>query len=150
MHPLLTFEAVLHAEPKGGAYVLVPADVKALFGSARPKVVARFNGEASYRGTLVRYGAPEHMLIVLKSIREKLGLQPGDEIRVELAPDAEERVVEVPEELAAALLAAPEARGRYQKLSYTHQREHARYVAEAKQEATRLRRAQRVLELLMQ
>lgn len=146
----LTFEAILHAEPKGGAYVLVPADVKAVFGSARPKVLARFNGAVSYRGTLVRYGAPEHMLIVLKSIRERLKVQAGDRIMVELAPDTEERVVAVPAELAAALQAAPEARGRYQKLSYTHQKEHAQYVADAKQEATRLRRAQRVIEILMQ
>ena len=40
------------------------------------------------------------------------------------------------------------ARAAYEKLSFTHRREYAQWIAEAKREETRERRAARALEML--
>jgi Bacteriocin-protection, YdeI or OmpD-Associated len=56
--------------------------------------------------------------------------------------------VEVPEALAAALAASPDAAAAFERLAFTHRKEYARWVAEAKREETRDRRVQQALEML--
>jgi hypothetical protein len=141
------FIAHLEEAPRGGAFVSVPPDaVDALGGGGRIKVEATFDG-IPYRGSIVRMGG-ESVIGVLKDIREQLGKGPGDEIVVTVEPDLEERVVEVPPELAALLEANPEARKAFDALSYSHRREHASHVAEAKRAETRRRRAEKTVESL--
>jgi hypothetical protein len=141
------FRATIEEAPRGGAYVTVPAEVVgALGGGGRIKVLATFEG-VSYRGSIVRMGG-ESILGVLKDIRETLGKAPGDAIVVTVEPDLEERVVEIPPELEALLAENPEALRAFDALSYSHRREHAVYVAEAKKAETRQRRAERTIESL--
>lgn len=64
-----------------GAYVEIPFDVKAEFGKGRVPVRATFDGE-EYLGSLVRMGTPCHIIGIRKEIRQKIGKQPGDTIRV--------------------------------------------------------------------
>lgn len=142
-----TFRAVIEQSGSGGAYVSVPFDVEAAFGRKRVPVRASIEGEP-YRGTLVRMGGPDHILIVLKEIREKIGKQPGDEVEVSVEEDLEPRVVEIPPDLAAALQADPAAREFYDRLSYTHRKEYVRWVEEAKREQTRSDRVAKTLEML--
>ncbi len=57
----------------------------------------------------------------------------------------------LPRELVAALTAAPDARVRFDQLAPSHRREYVRWVAEARREDTRERRAaQTVMRLLEQ
>ena len=105
-------------------------------------------GGIAYRGSIVRMGG-ESVLGVLKDIRQELGKAPGDEIAVTVEPDAEERVVDVPPELAELLQASPTARKAFDALSYSHRREHALHVAEAKKPETRQRRAAKTIEALI-
>jgi uncharacterized protein YdeI (YjbR/CyaY-like superfamily) len=95
----------------------------------------------------VRIGG-DSVIGVLKDIRETLGKEPGDEIVVTVEPDLEERIVEIPPELAVLLEASPEAKRAFDALSYTHRREHAMHVAEAKKAETRQRRAEKTIESL--
>ena len=60
-----------------------PLDVRAEFGKGRVKVHAEFDG-VPYDGSLVRMGTPGHIIGVKKEIREQLGKQPGDSVRVVL------------------------------------------------------------------
>jgi len=113
------------------------------------KIKATIEGE-SYRGTLVRMGSPNHMLLVLKEIREKIGKSFGDEVVVELEEDLEPRQVDVPADLQHALQANPKAQDFFNRLSYSHQREYVRWVTEAKRDQTRMDRVQRTIELLTQ
>jgi uncharacterized protein YdeI (YjbR/CyaY-like superfamily) len=62
--------------------------------------------------------------------------------------DTSERVVEVPIELREALAADPAAAEVFAGLSYSHQREHAAHVAEAKGAETRKRRAEKAVAML--
>ncbi|WP_328443056.1 YdeI/OmpD-associated family protein [Amycolatopsis sp. NBC_00438] len=48
---------------------------------------------------------------------------------------------DLPEELAAALAAAPDAAALYEALPPSHQREYTKWVAEAKKPETRVSRA---------
>src|SRR5579875_1415525 len=87
----------------GGAYVLFPYDVEKEFGTkGRIPVKATFDG-IPYTGSLMKYGQPQHMLGILKSIGEKLGKQPGDTVQVEVWKDEEVRAVETPTDLGALL-----------------------------------------------
>lgn len=143
------FRAVIEAGDGGGAFVIVPFDAEKTFGKKRVKIKALIDGEP-YRGTLVRMGSPHHMLLVLKEIRIKIGKTIGDEVNVELEEDLEERTVEVPEDIQAALKAEPAAQEYFNHISYTHQREYVQWVTGAKREETRQVRIQRMIEMLRQ
>ena len=142
-----TFTAVIQNAGGGGAFVEVPFDVEEAFGSKKPKVKALIEG-VPYRGTLVRMGTECHLLLVLKSIREQIGRTFGDEIKVTVEADAEERVVAVPAELKRAFKSEKEANAAFEKLSYTHQKEYAAWINEAKKEDTRQKRIAKTIEML--
>jgi uncharacterized protein YdeI (YjbR/CyaY-like superfamily) len=77
-----------------------------------------------------------------------VGVDAGDTVTVHLELDTEQRLVQVPPELADALAGDPEASAAFERLAYTHRKEFARWVAEAKKEDTRLGRAAQALEML--
>jgi uncharacterized protein YdeI (YjbR/CyaY-like superfamily) len=58
------------------------------------------------------------------------------------------RDVDVPPELAAVLERDAEAARAFEKLSYTHRKEYARWIAEAKRAETKQRRIATVAEML--
>lgn len=75
-------------------------------------------------------------------------MEIGDEVRVRIVADTAERTVDVPPELARALGADPVVQAAFDALSYTHRKEHARAVAEAKKPETKARRVEKVLTVL--
>jgi hypothetical protein len=142
-----TFTATIQNAGGGGAFVEVPFDVEGAFGSKRPKVKALIGG-IPYRGLLVRMGGPNHMLIILKGVREQIGKTFGDEIEVTVEPDLDERVIEIPKDLMKELKKDKEARAFFDKLSYTHRKEYVTWVTEAKKEETRQNRILKAVEML--
>jgi hypothetical protein len=142
------FRAVIQLGDGGGAFVIVPFDVEKTFGKKRVRILATIDGQP-YRGSLVRMGTPDHMLLVLKKIREKIGKSVGDEVSVELQEDFELRQVEVPADVQKAL-AELDAMANFSRLSYSHQREYIQWVVEAKREQTRQSRINKMIELLKQ
>ena len=142
-----TFTATIQNAGGGGAFVEVPFDVEAAFGSKRPKIKAMIDG-VPYRGLLVRMGGPNHMLIILKGIREQIGKMFGDEIKVSVEVDAEERVVTVPAELKRAFKSEKEVKSAFEKLSYTHQKEYVKWIEDAKKAETRQSRITKTIEML--
>jgi len=141
------FRAVIENAGGGGAYIIVPFDVEKAFGKKRVKIKASIEGEP-YRGSLVRMGTPDHMLPILKEIREKVGKSFGDEVSVELEEDLQPRQVEVPVDLQLALEANPIAHTFFDHLSYSHQKEYVFWINEAKRPETRQARIQRSVEML--
>ncbi len=82
------FESLIYsAGDTGGAYVLFPYDIRKEFGRGRVKVHATFDGEP-YDGSIVNMGVKNedgsicYILGLRKDIREKIGKQPGDQVRV--------------------------------------------------------------------
>jgi uncharacterized protein YdeI (YjbR/CyaY-like superfamily) len=72
----------------------------------------------------------------------------GDTVELQLELDTKPREVDVPEALATALAKDANARAAYEKLSYTHRKEYARWIAEAKRDETRERRVAKAIEQL--
>jgi hypothetical protein len=141
------FKATIEAADGGGAYVLFPYDVEKEFGTrGQVPVNITFDG-VPYTGTMVKYGCPQHMLPLLKAIREQIGKAPGDTVAVVLERDESERTVEVPPELTK-LLKKERLLPVFEKLSYTHRKEYCRWIAEAKKEVTRQTRIAKAVEML--
>lgn len=144
-----SFKAVIQNAGGGGAFVEVPFDVEKAFGAKKPRVKALIEG-VPYRGLLTRMGGPNHILIILKGIREQIGKTFGDEIKVSVEADDEERVITVPAELKRVFRSEKEAKAAFEKLSYTHKREYVMWIEEAKKEGTRQRRIAKAIEMLKQ
>ncbi len=143
-----TFTVILEKHPKMEATgITIPFDVEAVFGAKRVPVKATING-AEYRGTVVRMGG-KYMLGIPKGFREDAGIKAGDNIVVTLERDAAERTVAVPQDLAAALKKSKDAAKAWEKLSYTHRKEHVRAIEEAKKAETRTKRIEKAIEMLL-
>jgi hypothetical protein len=138
-------------EPRGPAAAVILDDEQVAAigeGAKRFPVAATINGY-TWRTTVVRMHG-EFMLGLNRAVREAAGVEAGDTVDVEIVLDAAPREVEVPPALADALAGDDEARAGYERLSYTHRKEYARWIEEAKREETRDRRLAQALERLRQ
>ncbi|HEY1303552.1 MAG TPA: YdeI/OmpD-associated family protein [Vicinamibacterales bacterium] len=141
-----TFTATFGGERGEAPAVEIPFDVKAAYGSARPKVRVTVNG-VTLRTTVAVYGGKSYIGF-RKEIRDAAHLQIGTPIDVTIELDAAPRVVDVPADLQRALAKHARARRKFESLSYSHRNEHVKWVAGAKKEETRARRIARVIEML--
>lgn len=123
----------------------IPFDVEAVFGGKRVPVKAVING-AEYLGSIVRMGG-KYMLGIPKEFRERAGIAAGDNIVITVEKDTTERTVETPADLAEALMKS-NLEDAWNKLSYTHQKEHVRAIEEAKAAETRARRINKAIEMV--
>lgn len=90
----------------------------------------------------------EFLLGLYQEVRQGAGVQAGDEVDVTVELDDAPREVEVPEALTVALAADPQARESFERMAFTHRKEYARWIAEAKREETRQRRVRQALEMI--
>ena len=146
MRPVESFRAVLGGTEGEAPTVELPFDAKERFGKARAPVRGSVNG-AEFRTTVAVYGGV-HLIGFNKEVRERAGIALGDEVEVRLERDDEARTVDIPPALAAALEEDGEAKAAFEGLSYTHRREYAEWIAEAKREETRVRRVAKAVEML--
>lgn len=124
-------------DEEGMGAIAVPFDQRAVFGRARPPVVVTIKGY-SYRSTIAIM-SNNTFVPLRRSHREAAGVGPGEEVEVTLTLDTEPRDVGVPDDLAAALDAAG-ARAAWDKLAFTHKREHVEAIEQAKRPETRAKR----------
>jgi hypothetical protein len=134
-----TFTTTLVKRGPGVAVVLDDEQVAAIGEGAKRFPVAATIGGETWRSTVVRMRG-EFLLGLSKSVRSQVGAEAGDTVEVTIELDRAERVVEVPTELSDALAGDAGAAAQFEKLSYTHRKEYARWVGEGKKEDTRLRR----------
>lgn len=124
----------------------MPLDAKQTFGEARPAVAGTLNG-TRFRGRLSVYGGKTY-LGLNKQVRDAAGIDVGDDIDVVLTRDEAPREVEVPPPLLAAFERDSAAKAAFDELAFTHRKEYARWIAEAKKEETRERRVTKALAML--
>ena len=143
----LEFTATLERRGPAAAVVLDDEQVAAVGeGAKRFPVVATVEGY-TWRTTVTRMRG-EFLLGLNATVREGAGVEAGDTVAVELELDTAPREVDIPDALAAALDGDPAARAAFDALSYTHRKEYARWVEEAKREETRQRRVSQALQML--
>ncbi|WP_431790274.1 YdeI/OmpD-associated family protein [Microbacterium paraoxydans] len=129
------------------AAILLTDEQVASFGAGKAFPVAVTIGGRTARLRLARMGG-ENMIGLSKAARADLGVEIDQEVDAVIRLDTAERTVEVPPALAAALDVDPVVRAAFDALSPSARKEHARAVAEAKQEATRERRIAKIVESL--
>jgi hypothetical protein len=76
------FDAVIQAGDGGGAFVFFPFDMLKSFGTAGKVAVQGTVDGVPYSGKLFKYGFPQHILGLLKSLRSQIGKNPGDTVRI--------------------------------------------------------------------
>src|SRR5262245_32154736 len=140
------FDAAVEARGAGGHVVALPFDAREAFGLVRAPVRVTVNGH-TFRTTTMRYGGVDYIGLN-REVRDAAGVAAGSVLDVTMELDDEPRLVDVPRELADALAGAPSARAAFEGLSYTHRKEYARWVAEAKRDETKKRRVERAVEML--
>lgn len=139
----MRFAATIELNGKSATGIEVPADVLAgLDAGKRPKVQVTINGH-TYRTSVGSMGG-RSLLPVSAEVRAAAGVAAGDAVEVEVALDTAPRTVEVPDDLAAALAAVPGARAAFDALTYSNQRRHVMAVTDAKTDATRRRRIDKI------
>ena len=128
------------------AIELTPEQLEGLGRGKRVPVVVTI-GEYSFRTTTAIMGG--HIWIGVNAAhRAGAGVAAGDELRVRIEVDDAPREVEVPPELAEALAADPVAAAAWERLAYSHRKEHARAVADAKAAETKARRVEKAIAML--
>jgi len=124
---IFTAEILKPEKYPNAAYVLVPGDVKSIFGSLKPKVKIYYDS-LLYRGSIANMGFGS-MVIIPK--------------------DTEKREVEVPEPLLREL-EKNNLIAEFNSLSYTNRKELARSIITAKRQETKDRRMQKALEFILE
>jgi len=124
--------------------ITIPFDVEKTYGTrARVPVRGTING-FPYRSSIVPMGG-KYIMVVNKEIRANANARGGDPVSVTMERDDEPRIITPPTDLAHALKANKRAQAAWDKLSYTHQKEYARAVEDAKRPETRVRRIEKAI-----
>lgn len=135
------FEAALEADPRNGdVFVVAPFSVAELYGTPDELPVQTTIDGFPYQGELLPIGEGYHALVVPREVRRAVGKTVGDVLRVQLRQDRSERVVTLPEDLAAGLAESPAALAFFKTLTKLEQRAYVRYLKGAKNPATRGKR----------
>jgi hypothetical protein len=133
----------------GTSFLAVPAGVVEALGSGkRPKVAVTLNGY-TYRTTISVYGGQSYVP-VRREIREASRITPCQPTDVAIELDTAPRVVEVPDDLAAALDAEAPLRQAFDQLSYSHRKEYVDWITGAKRHETRRQRIEKAASMLRQ
>ncbi len=131
-----------------GLMIELPAHaIEQLGAGKRPAVKAVFNGSYEYHQRISVYGG-RYYLGLRKDVREASGLMPNETIDLTLELDEEPREVLAPPDFAAILDNNPDAKARFDQLSFTNRKEYVVWVTSAKKPETRQRRLAQVASLL--
>lgn len=144
--PIEFTDALKPAGSTSACFVSFPFDLKDTYGRGNlVPVEALWNDRVRYRGALAMMGGERAMLLCRKDILAELTKGPGDVVRVRVTLDLAPREAEIPEALAGALDASPEAKAAWEQLSPSCRREYARWIASAKRDETRAARVQKAI-----
>ena len=125
--------------------IRLPFDPKETFGRTRAPVVVSV-GNHSYRSTVTTMGGGA-WIPFRRSHRDAAGVSEGVPVAVTVTLDTEPRTVDPPADLRSSLEAAG-AWAAWEKLSFTHQREHVEAVKGAKRPETRARRIEKCVAMV--
>jgi hypothetical protein len=122
----------------------VPADIMSALGSEKRIPVVVTLGSHSYRSSVATYNG-RLMISLSAANRSAANVAGGDVVEVEIERDSAPRTVTVPDDLARAFSGEPEAKARFDALSFTNQNRIVLSVESAKTDSTRQRRVEAAL-----
>ena len=122
-------------------YIPIPNEIADVFvGGASRRVIATINGVPFNRAILRRKTGEQHV-VASRSLLRDVRASFGDTVIVDLRPDPNPDLPDIPEELIAALENDPEAADRFYTMTPGKRRSLSHYVTSAKRSETRERRA---------
>jgi hypothetical protein len=147
----ISFSAVIRRNAdvaNSSAWIEFPYDLKETYGVGNlVPYKATFDGRVVYQGSLAKMGGPSAMILLRKDIRAELGKEPGESVKVVVELDDKPRELAVAADTKTALQAAGLWEN-FNSLAYTHRKEYVQWIEDAKKPETRLRRLQKMCEML--
>jgi len=131
-------EAVLEPRGPAAAIVLTDEQVELLAPGRKTFPVKVTINRVTVLLRLARMGG-ENLVGFSNAKRIEAGVEIGGTYRVVIQPDSDDRQVDIPHDLAAALKTARVAK-QFDALAYSHRKEYVRRISEAKKPETRARR----------
>ena len=147
------FEAQLLDPAKPGkgrswSFLVLPKEASdTLPRRGRTTVSGTING-SPFQATLEPDGKLSHWLKVDEKLRAAAGVNPGDTVKVAIAPVKPEPEPELPADLQAALAACPEAGEVWDKTTTIARLDWIHWIESAKQTKTRQRRLENACDML--
>lgn len=137
-----TYQTTVIGHGKHAAIEIPAVNLAEIGGSKRAPLKITINGY-TYRSTATGVDGKCMVVFPLRD-REASGAQAGDHVMVTLELDSGYRHVDVPDSLKEAL-AAHGLSEIFHELTYSRRKEFARQVSEAKAEATKDRRIEKII-----
>ncbi len=138
----MRFETTIELGGKTATGFEVPGEiVEALGAGKRPAVTVTVGGH-TYRSTVAVMGG-RYLVPLSAENREAAGVAAGDTAEVEIELESAERVLDVPDDLAAGIAADADAHASWDSISYSWRRRIVLAVDGAKTAETRSRRIER-------
>lgn len=151
--PVKTFSATLErrtSHSMNWTIIWIPFDVGKVWGSrGHLRIKGEING-FPFRTAVLPTRGGGHFMIVNKQMQKGAKVRPGMEARFWMEADTEKRIAPAAPELEKALRSSRQLRRFWESLSPSMRADMARFVAGAKQPATRVRRAEQIAERLME
>jgi Bacteriocin-protection, YdeI or OmpD-Associated/Domain of unknown function (DUF1905) len=85
-------------------------------------------------------GSGELFIVTPKELRDKIGKQAGDVIKMTLGPDTSNSAVDVPADLRKALFTNKRAKTSFEKMAPSHKKAYVQWITQAKTKETRITR----------
>lgn len=142
----ITFHTTILRTGKNTAGIQVPEEIIEKLGSSKRPLVRVTIKEYTYRSAVAVMGG-KFMVGVSAENRQAAGVQGGEEVDVTIELDLEPRIVELPDDLKAALTEAG-ALKTFENSAPSMRKEYVRQVTEAKAQETRGRRIGKIVEKL--
>lgn len=117
----------------------IPADVS---DTAAWKAKMRVRGSIDgvpLRSSLMA-GSRELFVVIAKELRDKIGKQAGDVVKMTLGPDTSINKVNVPTDLKKALSTNEKARVSFEKMASSHKKAYVQWITQSKTKETRANR----------
>lgn len=141
------FEAIVTEDARGRVLVPLPFDPDAVWGNKRVHRVSGIVNGIPVRAVIEPVGDRSGILLGPAWLRG-CGIEPGDRVEATLAPEGPQRD-DIPEDVAAALEAEPEAGAFFDSLAQFYRTAYLRWIEGTKRRPEeRAARIQRTIQLL--
>src|SRR5215813_11729037 len=129
-------------------HVYLPFDVFEAFGTrARLAVKGAIHG-FPFRSSIFPMGGGKFYMVVNQEMREGAKVKAGDTVEFVMEKDDEPRTIATPPDLLRALNARKSVKALWDKMSYSHRKEHIGHIEEARKPETRARRIAKAIEMI--
>lgn len=131
-----------------GHHIIVPDEIFQVFADTDKRVVCKLNNLKEIQCALMPKGDGQYFINLNKELRKKLGINVGEEVRVEIRKDESEYGMPMPEEMQELLNLDDEGNHYFHQLTRGKQRSLLHIIGKPKTSNTRLKKAVVIIDYL--